>query len=75
MKFDSSLLKTYMLSVLITMVGFLMANYFSSFTTVADFNAVKEQVLNQESDLNEIKQDVKLIRDILMGRDLPNPSH
>ncbi len=62
-----------MLSVLIAMMGFLSANYFSSFATMADFNLVREQVLTQREDLKEIKQDVKLIRDILMGRDLPNP--
>lgn len=75
MKFDSNLLKTYMLSVLITMLGFLFANYFSSFTTQADFNVLKSQVMNQQETLKEIQQDVRLIRDLLLGIDLPNPKN
>ncbi len=73
MKFDGNLLKTYMLSILVTMAGFLVANYFSSFATQAEFNTIKSQVQGQQDDLKEIKQDVRMIRDLMMGRDLPYP--
>jgi cell division protein FtsL len=74
MKFDGNMLKTYMLSILVTMAGFLVANYFSSFATLAEFNSIKSQVQGQQEDLKEIKQDVKFIRDILMGNNIPNPN-
>lgn len=74
MKLDGNLLKTYMLSILVTMIGFLIANYFSSFASQADFSAMKVQVQGQSDDLKEIKEDVRTIRDILFGYDLPHPN-
>lgn len=56
------------------MIGFLSANYFSSFATQADFNTIRVQVQEQGDDLKEIKQDVRMIRDLLLGKDLPNPT-
>lgn len=66
MRIDSNL-RIYLISTAIATFAFLLANYFSSFATVADVAIVKTQVSLQNDILKEMKLDIKDIKNLLMG--------